>query len=89
LVGGHDTRRQAWIVGGGGSIAWKLRVEPNRPVTLEFEEMYGRDTDVRGYAIYVNGVRQYFRTFRGCGAGPVHYFVQLPRSNGPRSRSAS
>ncbi len=78
FVGGHDTRRAAWIVGPGASIGWTMKVEPGKPITLEFEEMYGRDANVRGYGVFVDGQRVHFRSFRGCGAGPVHYFVQLP-----------
>lgn len=82
-VGGHDTRRPAWTIGQGGSLEWSFHAAVGQPVTLEFEELYGRDAEVRGYTILVNGVKTYFRTFRGCGAGPAHFFVQMPAQEKP------
>lgn len=79
FVGSHDERRPARVLRGeGSSIAFRMRVHPQAVTTLEFEEIYGRDREVRGYWILIDGRRHYFRTFRGCGAGPVHYFVQVP-----------
>lgn len=79
MVGGHDMHRLTRQVGGRGSwIAYRLQVAPEQPITLEFEELYGRDQDVRGYLVFVNGAKVYLRTWQGCGAGPIHYFIQLP-----------
>jgi len=79
VVGGHDRRLTARTVRGAGSwVSYRLKVRPDRPVTLEIEELYGRDTVVRGYTVLVDGRPAHFRTFPGCGAGPVHYFVQVP-----------
>lgn len=78
LVGEHNTRRPAFVIGPGRSMSFSMRVRVGLPYTLEFEEMYGRDSLVRGYTVYIDGVPAYFRTWRGCGAGPVHYFIQAP-----------
>lgn len=79
VVGGYDMRHLTRQVSGRGSwIVYRLQVIPEQPTTIEFEELYGRDQDVRGYLVFVNGVKVYLRTWQGCGAGPVHYFVQLP-----------
>lgn len=77
-VGGHDTRRMAFEVCSGRTMSFPMRVSSQRPITLEFEEIYGRDTLVRGYRVLIDGRPAYFRTWQGCGAGPVHYFVQSP-----------
>ncbi len=78
-VGGHDTRRAARTVTGKGSwIAYRLKVNPRETTTLEVEEIYGRDRDVRGYLVLVDEKKTYLRTWQGSGAGPVHYFVQIP-----------
>ncbi len=78
-VGGHDMRRRARTVRGAGSwIAYRLRVAPNAVTTLEVEEIDGRSQDVRGYLVRVNGKKTYLRTWQGAGAGPVHFFLQIP-----------
>src|SRR5690606_1997587 len=70
VVGGRDWRRTARVVSGRGSwVSYRLKVAPNRPVTLEIEELYGRDDLVRGYNVFVDGRPAMFRTFPGCGAG--------------------
>src|SRR5206468_5672214 len=76
FVGGHDLRRMAHIVSGeGSSVSYQLKVEPGEPITLEFEEIDDRDTDVRAYLVLVDDVRTVLRTWQSCGAGPVHHFV--------------
>lgn len=82
-VGGHDMRRRARRVGPGGWIAYRLKVAPNAPVTLEFEEMenrapIGKTAEVRAYSVWVNGKRAFFRTAQSSGAGPLHFFVTVP-----------
>lgn len=80
-VGGFETRRTVRTVRGPNSwVSFRLRVAPHQPATLEFEERYGRDRDVRGYLILVDGRKTYLRTWQGCGAGPIHFFVQIPPS---------
>ncbi len=79
LVGGHKTARPArQVPDKEGFVSYCLKTVPDKPTTLEIEEMYGRDDTVRGYLVYVDGVKVYLRTWRGCGAGPVHYFITLP-----------
>lgn len=84
FVGGHDMRRPARVVRGLNSwVSYQLRVPPNVPLTLELEEMENRDRDVRGYSVWVDGQRAYFRTAQSSGAGPVHFWVQVP----PRAKN--
>ncbi len=78
-LGGHDMRALACIVSGDdSSIEFRLKVAPSQPITLEFEQIHGREVDVIGYEVLVDGARRHFRTWEGCGAGPVHFFVDLP-----------
>lgn len=78
FVGGHDMRRPARVIAAGETVEARIRVAPDQALTLEIEELYGRDTDVRGYQVLIDDKPVYFRTYRGCGAGPVHYFIQVP-----------
>lgn len=86
-VGGHDMRRRARRVSGTGSwVSYQLKVTPNAPVTLELEEIEnrapaGKTAPVRAYSIWVNGKRAFFRTAQSSGAGPLHFFVQVPPTN--------
>lgn len=84
FVGGHDMRRPARVVRSANSwVSYQLRVPPNVPVSLEFEEMENRDRDVRGYSVWVDGQRVYFRTAQSSGSGPLHFWVQVP----PRTKN--
>src|SRR6185437_15391494 len=86
FVGGHDMRRAACVIEPSGSAAFELHVAAGEQVTLEFEEIDGRSSEVRGYQVLVDDRPVYFRTWRGCGAGPVHFFVQLPAGGRDRLR---
>ena len=78
-VGGHDMRRRVRTVRGNGSwLSYRVRVDPQAATTLEVEEINGRQEDVRGYLVLVNDKKIYLRTWQGAGAGPVHFFVQIP-----------
>lgn len=84
-VGGHNLRRTARTVRGVGSwVSYRLKVHPTKTTTLEFEEMYGRDTDVCGYLVLVDGKKTHLRTWQGAGAGPVHFFVRVPTTGKDR-----
>jgi len=80
FVGGHDMHRLAHVVrGGSGSwVSYQLRVAPGKSTLVEIEEIDGRETDVRAYDVFIDGVKVLLRTWQGCGAGPVHYFVVAP-----------
>lgn len=78
-IGGHDVRRMTRTLSGqGNAVSYILKVNPDRPVTFEIEEMYSRDHDVIAYSVFAGGQKLAFRTFRGCGAGPIHHFVNMP-----------
>jgi hypothetical protein len=85
-VGGHDLRRAARVVGEAGEASFEMRVVPDEPLTLEFEEIDGRGDEVRGYQVLVDEKPVYFRSWRQCGAGPVHFFVHLPPPQRDRVR---
>jgi len=79
LVGPHNTRHLAHVLRNQRSAAmYSLRVFAGKPTTVEIEELDTRHTNVRAYLVLVDNVKTYFRTWRCCGAGPVHYFIQLP-----------
>ncbi|MBV9468131.1 MAG: hypothetical protein JOZ57_02665, partial [Abitibacteriaceae bacterium] len=81
-VGGHNMRRLAHVVTGQDSwVSYAIKVQPGQPTTVELEEMYGRNRDVNGYLVLADDAKVYLRTWQGCGAGPIHYFVQLPATN--------
>lgn len=77
-VGAHDMRLPAHVIPPAGKLQFDLKVDPGRPLTIEIEEPHGRDKDVTGYLVYVDGVKRAFRTWEGCGAGPTHYFLESP-----------
>lgn len=78
-IGGHDTRRLARTVRGAGShVSYRFRVTPHAPLLAEIEEVYGREPGIVAYTVLADGRQIALRTFRGCGAGPVHHFVCLP-----------
>ena len=81
-VGGHDVTRMARVARGMGSwVSYRVKAAPEEPITLEVEEMDGRESNVRGYLVQANGVDVCLRTWQGCGAGALHYFVQIPPSS--------
>src|SRR4051812_16788000 len=52
FVGGHDMRRIARVATGKGSaISCDLHVTPREPITIEIEEIDGRQRDLRAYLI--------------------------------------
>lgn len=78
-VGDHDTRRLCRTVRGSQSwISYRLRVHPRLASTLEIEERDGRGRDVRGYLVFIDNKKTFLRTWQSSGAGPLHFFVQLP-----------
>lgn len=50
-----------------------------RSLILEIQEIHNRRPDAFGYTLLVNGQEVYFRTYQELGAGPNHYFVEVPR----------
>jgi hypothetical protein len=67
----------------GDGVSYRVRVRPNAPVTLEIEELDVLGWNVSGYQLLIDNRPVYFRTWQGCGTGPVHYFVQEPASTQP------
>ena len=48
-------------------------------VILEIQEIHNRRPDAFGYTVLINGEEVYFRTYQELGAGPNHYFVEVPK----------
>jgi hypothetical protein len=46
---------------------------------LEIQEIHNRRPEAFGYTVLVNGKEVYFRTYQELGAGPNHYFVEVPK----------
>jgi hypothetical protein len=78
IVGAHDLRRPARVIAQGTEVSSRLRVERNKPITIELEELDARERHVRAYLILINDEKIALRTWRGCGAGPVHFFITAP-----------
>ncbi len=49
-----------------------------KSLILEIQEIHNRRPDAFGYTVLVNGQEVYFRTYQELGAGPNHYFVEVP-----------
>jgi hypothetical protein len=45
---------------------------------LEIQEIHDRRPGAYGYTVLVNGTEVYFRTYQELGAGPSHFFVEVP-----------
>ena len=52
--------------------------EGTKSLILEIQEIHNRRPDAFGYTVLVNGEEVYFRTYQELGAGPNHYFVEVP-----------
>jgi hypothetical protein len=49
-----------------------------KSLILEFQEIHNRRPDAYGYTVVINGRDVYFRTYQELGAGPNHFFVEVP-----------
>ena len=79
--------RMSHVVRGGTGawVSYQLKVEPQKATTIEIEEIDGRESDVvRAYQVLVDDQPVFLRTWRTCGAGPLHYFVHIPPANRDR-----
>lgn len=72
------------LAGEGSSLALTLAAGGgSTPLLLEIQEIHDRRPQVFGYTVAVNGVEVYFRTYEEVGAGPNHFFVEVPRKLAP------
>ena len=63
----------------GEEITFDVPFAPGtRSLILEFQEIHNRRPDAFGYTVMVNGEDVYFRTYQELGAGPNHFFVEVP-----------
>jgi hypothetical protein len=49
-----------------------------KSLILEFQEIHNRRPAAYGYTILINGREVYLRTYQELGAGPNHFFVEVP-----------
>ena len=49
-----------------------------KSLILEFQEIHNRRPAAYGYTVLINGREVYFRTYQELGAGPNHFFVEVP-----------
>ncbi len=79
-MGGYrDRYAVATLRGKGSTLDFTVPAPaPGDDLLLEFQEIHNRRPDVFGYTVLVNGEEVYFRTYEEYGAGPNHFFVQVP-----------
>ena len=64
----------------GRQIQFRVPVQDGtNGLILEIQEIHNRRPDAFGYTVLVNGKEVYFRTYQELGAGPNHYFVEVPK----------
>ena len=80
-LGALKLRHSARIISGENSaLTLSMAVTAgNSPILLEIQEIHDRRPQAIGYTVAVNGTEVYFRTYQEVGAGPNHYFVDVPR----------
>ena len=64
----------------GSQIQLRVPVQDGTTgLILEIQEIHNRRPEAFGYTVLVNGREVYFRTYQELGAGPNHYFVEVPK----------
>lgn len=67
------------LQGKGATISFPVSaLRDGKSVVLEFQEIHDRRPNAYGYTIAVDGTDIYFRTYQELGAGPSHFFVEVP-----------
>lgn len=65
--------------GKGAVLTFPVRAPADgASLILEFQEVHDRRPNAYGYTLSVNGQEVYFRTYQELGAGPSHFFVEIP-----------
>jgi hypothetical protein len=88
------TLRQTWSAvtlpdqGATVSISLQVSATGTTPILLEIEEIHQRREQCFGAMVLVNKSPVYFRSYEEMGAGPVRYFVQVPRYLAPDGQLA-
>jgi hypothetical protein len=79
MGGFHDRYRVRTLQGLGASLlATVAAPSKGQPLLVEIEEIHDRRPDAFGYLVLANGREVYFRSYQEYGAGPNHFFVQIP-----------
>jgi hypothetical protein len=64
----------------GSQIQLRVPVQDGtNSLILEIQEIHNRRPEAFGYTVLVTGKEVYFRTYQELGAGPNHYFVEVPK----------
>ncbi len=67
------------LVSKGAALSFSVKApEGGNALILEFQEIHDRRPSAYGYTISVNGTEVYFRTYQELGAGPSHFFMEVP-----------
>lgn len=65
--------------GRGASATFQIPAPPqDQPLFLEIQEIHQRRSQAFGYRVIVGSQPVYFRTYEERGAGPNHYWIQVP-----------
>ena len=67
------------LAGKGASISFTMKgIAHDKPAILEIQEIHNRRPQALGYTVRINNQDVYFRTYQEMGAGPNHYFINIP-----------
>jgi hypothetical protein len=76
LKGSHAVRT---VSHKGDELSFAIPFDPKvKSLILEFQEIHNRRPAAYGYTVSINGREVYFRTYQELGAGPNHFFVEVP-----------
>jgi hypothetical protein len=76
LTGAHLVRT---VSAKGDELSFEVPYNADaKSLILEFQEIHNRRPAAYGYTVSINGREVYFRTYQELGAGPNHYFVEVP-----------
>ncbi len=76
LEGSHSVRT---VQHKGDELSFEVPYDAGaKSLILEFQEIHNRRPEAFGYTVLINGQEVYFRTYQELGAGPNHFFVEVP-----------
>ncbi len=76
LKGSHSVRT---VPHKGGELTFEVPFDAGaKSLILEIQEIHNRRAAAYGYSVLINGREVYFRTYQELGAGPNHFFVEVP-----------
>ena len=76
LKGSHSVRT---VPHKGDELSFEVPFDAGaKSLILEIQEIHNRRAAAYGYSVLINGREVYFRTYQELGAGPNHFFVEVP-----------